>query len=102
MSVARSSWSAPFSCIRCRNVITAAILLLKPLLDKRSLGMFQMSYTHANGDPPALARPAARIRGGGAPPVVHPRGGGAARHPVGGEPADQDARGSAWRAPVPA
>src|SRR5262245_53511162 len=61
--------------------------------------------SHEQPECNAGPRPAGRLRGGGAPPVVHQGGRRAVPHPIGGQPADQGvggpARGGAVRAPPP-
>ena len=61
---------------------------------------FQAS--HEKSECIAGARPARGLRGGGAPSVLHQGGRGALSDPVGGEPADQGARGPARRGALPA
>src|SRR5262245_35571444 len=96
----REGIRAPLFMIRC-NASMGGILLGVSARDKRFIGRLRMSYTHVYDCPSALPGPAARLRGRGAPPLVHEGGAGASRDAIGGEPADQDGRGPARGAAVP-
>src|SRR3954466_14670978 len=58
--------------------------------------------SHEKSECVAGPGPARGVRGRGAPSVVHQGGRGALPHPVGGEPADEGARGAARRGALPA